>query len=180
MPHPDPCRVSAGIIERHRSTGSPVTIHETEGEHTWTYAHEISSPGEAREKATTIVTHMHIEREVNGNVAVVWVSTPDRVLELRDLLDADGLLPADLMETEACDAGFVDRRTGERVLRFIPAGCVRKTDWTEYRQISAAIDACHMHIDRHACKAIAELEVAEAELAAPQRRQPGITSDASP
>lgn len=53
---------------------------------------------EAREKAATVVTHMHIEREVNGNVAVVWVSTPTRVLELRELLDEDGLLAADVME----------------------------------------------------------------------------------
>lgn len=40
---------------------------------------------EAREKVATVVTHMHIEREVNGTVAVVWVSTPTRILELREL-----------------------------------------------------------------------------------------------
>lgn len=117
---------------------------------------------EAREKAATVVTHMHIEREVNGIVAVVWVSTPDRVLELRELLDEDGLLPPDVMETQACDAGFVDRRTGERVLRVIPApDAAGRRDWAEYRQISEAIEIAHQHIDRHARKAIAALQAAE-------------------
>jgi hypothetical protein len=130
---------------------------------------------EAREKAATVVTHMHIEREVNGSVAVVWVSTPTRVLELRELLDEDGLLPADLMETQACDAGFVDRRTGERVLRVIPAPDeTGRRDWAEYRQISDAIEIAHRHIDRHARKAVMELQAAEATPAPRQRRQPGM------
>ncbi len=126
---------------------------------------------EAREKAATVVTHMHIERELNGTVAVVWVSTPIRVLELRELLDEDGLLPADVMETQACDAGFVDRRTGERVLRVIPApDAAGRRDWSGYRQISDAIQAAHRHIDRHARKALFELQADEALERQPSRQ----------
>lgn len=130
---------------------------------------------EAREKAATVVTHMNIEREATGIVAVVWVSTPNRVLELRELLDEDGLLPADVMETQACDAGFVDRRTGDRVMRTIPAlDATGRRDWAEYRQISDAIEACHRHIDRHARKALFDMQAAEATPAPRQRRQPGM------
>lgn len=130
---------------------------------------------EAREKAATLVTHMHIEREANGTVAVVWVSTPDRVLELRELLDEDGLLPADVMETQAWDAGFVDRRTGERVLRTVPApDAAGRRDWSEYRQITDAIETAHRHIELHARKSIAALQAAERTPAPRQRRQPGM------
>lgn len=131
---------------------------------------------EAREKAATVITHMRIEREINGVVAVVWVSTPDRVLELREQLDEDGLLPADVMETQACDAGFIDRRTGERVLRTIPApDASGKRDWAEYRQLTEAITAAHTHIDRHARKTIADLQAAEAlERQPSRRRRPAI------
>lgn len=130
---------------------------------------------EAREKAATVITHMRIEREANGMVAVVWVSTPTRVLELRELLNEDGLLPADVMETQACDAGFIDRRTGERVMRVIPApDATGRRDWSEYRQISDAIEACHRHIDRHARKVIADLQAAETAPAPRTRRQHGM------
>lgn len=126
---------------------------------------------EAREKAATMVTHMHIEREVNGAVAVVWVSTPNRILELRELLDEDGLLPADVMETQACDAGFVDRRTGERVLRVIPTpDASGKRDWAEYRQVTAAIEAAHRHIE----KALFDLQAAEGTPAPRPRGQHGM------
>ena len=127
---------------------------------------------EAREKAATVVTHMHLEREANGTVAVVWVSTPTRVLELRELLDEDGLLPADVIETQACDVGFVDRRTGERVMRVIPApDATGRRDWAEYRQISDAIEAAHRHIDRHARKALFDLQAAEAHELRPSPRR---------
>lgn len=131
---------------------------------------------EAREKAATVVTHMHIEREANGTVAVVWVSTPTRILELRELLDDDGLLPADVMETQACDAGFIDRRTGERVMRSIPKpDATGRRDWADYRQITDAIEACHRHIDLHARKALFDLQSAEASQTPRQRRQHGMS-----
>ncbi|PZU78995.1 MAG: hypothetical protein DI546_01365 [Rhizobium sp.] len=113
---------------------------------------------------------MRIERQVNSTVAVIWVSTPNRVLELRELLDEDGLLPADVIEAQACDVGFVDRRTGERVLRVIPAPEAAGTrDWAECRQITDAIEACHRHIDRHARKALFDLQ---ASVALGQRSSP--------
>lgn len=119
---------------------------------------------ERREARATKVTHMHLEREVNGIVAVVWVSTPTRVLELRELLDEDGLLPEHIADTQAVWAGFVDRASGERLP--MPPRVVGRSETTEdkhrFMDWCAWTSRAHEYIDRHGRRALHALQREEA------------------
>jgi hypothetical protein len=107
---------------------------------------------------------MHLEREANGLVAVVWVSTSNRVLELRELLDEDGLLPEHVADSQAFAAGFVDRSSGERLP--IPPAAVGRPETTaekhRFMDWCAWTSRAHEYIDRHGRRALHALQREEA------------------
>lgn len=107
---------------------------------------------------------MHLEREANGLVAVVWVSTSNRVLELRELLDEDGLPPDHIIDTQAVAAGFVDRASGERLP--MPPRVVGRPETTEdkhrFLDWCALTSRAYEYIDRHGRCALHALQREEA------------------
>lgn len=119
---------------------------------------------ERAESRATKVTHMHLEREANGIVAVVWVATSNRVLELRELLDDDGLLPEHIADTQAVAAGFIDRASGERLP--MPPRVVGRPETTEekhrFMDWCAWTSRAHEYIDRHGRRALHALQREEA------------------